>query len=137
MLVDMKIMLVDDEELFLTNAQLLLSRKGYDVIIATSGEEALQKLSSTRIDLIVLDVKMPGMDGLTALKEIKKQHPTVEVIMLTGHATIDSAIEGLNSGAYDYCVKPCDIYELLKKAQEALEKRKILEEEIRGAKHPS
>jgi DNA-binding NtrC family response regulator len=122
----MKMMLVDDEERFLFTTKKLLARKGYDVLTAISGIEALEILN--------LDVKMPGMDGITALKEIKRLFPLVEVIMLTGHATVDSAVEGLHSGATDYLMKPTDVNDLIKKAEEAFEKRQKLEEKIRVAK---
>jgi len=130
---DMKIMLVDDEERFLTTTQKLLSRKGYEVITASSGIEALEKLNAQTIHVVILDVKMPGMDGVTTLKEIKKYFPLVEVIMLTGHATVESAVVGLKSGAFDYLIKPSDINELLSKAKEAFDKRQMTEEKIRAA----
>jgi DNA-binding NtrC family response regulator len=83
--------------------------------------------------VVILDVKMPGMDGIETLKAIKSQFPLVEVIMLTGHATVESAIEGLKSGATDYLMKPTEIDELILKAEEAFEKRQRLEEKIRLA----
>ena len=129
----MKIMLVDDEERFLTTTGKLLSRKGYTAITAVSGEEALEKLLSNDVHVVILDVKMPGMDGIKTLKAIKKLFPLTEVIMLTGHGTVESAVEGLRSGATDYLTKPADIEELLQKAQEAFAKRERLEEKIRMA----
>ncbi len=129
----MKIMLVDDEERFLTTTKKLLSKKGIDLLTALSGGEALEMLNSHSIHVVILDVKMPGMDGMATLREIKRQHPLTEVIMLTGHATVESAVEGLKSGATDYLMKPADIDELLEKAEEAFEKRKRLEEKIRVA----
>jgi len=80
---------------------------------------------------------MPGMDGMETLQEIKRRFPLVEVIMLTGHATVESAVEGLKSGATDYLVKPTDVDELLEKAVEAFEKRRRLEEKIRVAQSRS
>ncbi|MFH1090041.1 MAG: response regulator [Pseudomonadota bacterium] len=129
----MKIMLVDDEERFLTTTGKLLSRKGYDVLTASSGPEALEKLKSHNVHVVILDVKMPGMDGVATLKELKRHYPMIEVLMLTGNATVDSAIEGLKSGAYDYLMKPMDIDDLLDKAKEAFDKRERLEEKIRMA----
>ena len=129
----MKIMLVDDEERFLSTTKKLLSRKGIDLLTALSGAEALERLRSHNIHVVILDVKMPGMDGIATLREIKRQFPLVEVIMLTGHATAESAVEGLKSGATDYLMKPTDIEELLKKAEEAFEKRQRLEEKVRMA----
>jgi DNA-binding NtrC family response regulator len=129
----MKLMLVDDEERFLTTTKKLLERKGREVHTAISGAEALHILKQKNIHVVILDVKMPGMDGIETLKEIKRQFPLVEVIMLTGHATVESAIDGLKSGATDYLMKPTGIEELLEKAEEAFEKRLRLEEKIRLA----
>jgi DNA-binding NtrC family response regulator len=129
----MKMMLVDDEERFLETTKKLLERKGYQVATALSGSEALDKLQKENIQVVILDVKMPGMDGMTTLKAIKNRHPLVEVIMLTGHATVESAVEGLKSGAADYLIKPTDIEDLIRKAEDAYAKRQVLEEKIRGA----
>ncbi|UCG07977.1 MAG: response regulator [Desulfobacterales bacterium] len=129
----MKLMLVDDEERFLSTTKKLLERKGQVVLTAASGAEALQILKQKNIHVVILDVKMPGMDGIQTLKEIKRQFPLVEVIMLTGHATVESAIDGLKSGATDYLMKPTGIEELLEKTEEAYEKRLQLEEKIRLA----
>jgi len=128
---EMKMMLVDDEERFLSTMKKLLARKEIDVLTATSGPEALEILREHNVHVVILDVKMPGMDGIATLKQIKRQYPMVEVIMLTGHATAESAVEGLKSGAADYLMKPTDIDELLQKAREAYEKRQRLEEKIR------
>ncbi|MBW1930138.1 MAG: response regulator [Deltaproteobacteria bacterium] len=128
---DMKMMLVDDEERFLSTTKKLLARKGIDVLTATSGPEALEILREHNVHVVILDVKMPGMDGIATLKQIKRQYPMVEVIMLTGHATAESAVEGLKSGAADYLMKPAHIDELIRKAQEAYVKRQRLEEKIR------
>ncbi len=130
---EMKIMLVDDEERFLATTQKLLSKKGIEALTAMSGAEALEKLRSHNIHVVILDVKMPGMDGIETLKAIKRQFPLVEVIMLTGHATVESAVEGLKSGATDYLMKPTDINDLVERAREAFEKRQRLEEKIRVA----
>jgi len=126
-------MLVDDEERFLTTMKKLLSRKGYDVFTASSGADALEKLRMENIHVVILDVKMPGMDGITTLKQIKKMFPMVEVIMLTGHGTVESAVEGLHSGATDFLTKPADVNDLIEKAEEAFEKRQRVEEKIRIA----
>lgn len=129
----MKMMLVDDEERFLSTTQKLLSRKGYDVLTASSGSEALDILRTHNVHVVILDVKMPGMDGIETLKAIKRNYPLVEVIMLTGHGTVDSAVEGLKSGATDYLTKPTDVQELIEKAEEAFVKRQVLEDKIRVA----
>ena len=130
----LKLLLVDDEERFLSTTSKLLSRKGLDVVTANSGQAALDMLNKESIHVVILDVKMPGMDGNTVLKKIKENHPLVEVIMLTGHGTIESAVQGLKNGATDYLVKPSDIDDLASKALEAYEKRQRLEEKIRMAR---
>ncbi len=130
----MKIMLVDDEERFLMTTQKLLSKMGYDVLTATGGQECLNMLDRHNIHVVILDVKMPGMDGVETLKHIKRRHPLVEVIMLTGHATVESAVEGLKSGATDYLMKPTGIEELVSKAEEAYAKRKGIESKMEQAR---
>jgi len=130
---EMRIMLVDDEERFLATTRKLVERMGVPVITASSGAEALEKLHTENVHVVILDVKMPGMDGIATLKEIKRQFPLVEVIMLTGHGTVESAVEGLKSGATDYLTKPTDVNELVDKAREAFERRRRLEEKIRVA----
>ena len=129
----MKMMLVDDEERFLATTKKLLAKKDIEAVAATSGKEALEILLQKNIHVVILDVKMPGMDGIATLKEIKSRFPMVEVIMLTGHATVESAIDGLKSGATDYLMKPTGIDELVNKAEEAFKKRQQLEEKIRMA----
>ena len=130
---EMKMMLVDDEERFLETTRKILVKKGYEVFTAISGAVALETLRTKNVHVVILDVKMPGMDGIETLKAIKRQFPLVEVIMLTGHATVESAVEGLKSGATDYVMKPADIEDLIQKAEEAFSKRQVLEEKIRVA----
>ncbi len=103
-----------------------------ETITAFSGEEGLEKLKTNQnLDVIVLDVKMPGMDGIETLKEIKSASPLTEVIMLTGHGTVESAIEGMKLGAYDFLSKPCDIEELAGKVEAAAKKKQAHEEKMR------
>ncbi len=128
----MTLMLVDDEERYLLTTAKLMEKKGIDVLTAQSGEQALDLLRTHEIHVVILDIKMPGMDGFKTLRAIKTLYPPVEVIFLTGHATMDSAIEGLQFGAFDYVMKPADIDDILAKACEAFEKRQRLEEKIRG-----
>ena len=130
---ELKLLVVDDEERFLSTTKKLLLKNGYEAFTAESGSEALEILGHHIIHVVILDVKMPKMDGIETLKEIKQRLPLVEVIMLTGHASVESAVDGLKSGATDYLMKPTDVEELIRKAEEAFEKRKQLEEKIRMA----
>jgi DNA-binding response OmpR family regulator len=132
-MVKMRIMLVDDEERFLQTTQKLLSKNGFEAITATSGRQCLQKLAQELVHVVILDVKMPGMDGVETLRRIKQQFPMTEVIMLTGHATAESAVEGMKSGATDYLVKPADIEVLIAKAEAAFNRRMELESKIQMA----
>ena len=118
-----KILLVDDEEVFTKNMGKLLTHRGYKVTTANNGESAVQALEAKNFDVVVLDLKMPGMDGLTTLKEIKKLGLFTETLMLTGHGSIDSALEAIRLGAYDYLTKPCEIDELVAKIEGAWEKK--------------
>ena len=104
------VLLVDDEVPFVEALTKRLSKRDLTVMSAFSGNEALEVLAKeAKIDVVILDVKMPGMDGIDTLKEIKKEYPLVEVIMLTGHATVESAIDGMKMGAFDYLMKPINI----------------------------
>lgn len=118
----LKLMLVDDEKRYLQTTAKLMEKKGIDVVTAQSGEQALDLLRTREVDVVILDIKMPGMDGFRTLRAIKTLYPPVEVILLTGHATMDSAIDGLQSGAFDYVIKPADIDEIVNKAYEAFQK---------------
>lgn len=114
-----KVLMVDDEVAFRNTTKKILEKRGFSTILAESGEDALEKLNQ-HPDVVVLDIKMPGMDGHEALKEIKKQKPDIPVIMLTGHGTMPSAKEALGKGAFDYLAKPCDIDILSRKITEAI-----------------
>jgi DNA-binding NtrC family response regulator len=115
-----KILLVDDEVPFVETMVKRLSRRNLDVIPAFSGEESIKLLDKHQdMEVVILDVKMPGMDGVETLKHIKTKYPLVEVIMLTGHGTVASAVEGMKLGAFDYLMKPCDIEQLVLKVTEA------------------
>mgnify|MGYP006295475725 FL=1 len=125
------ILLVDDEVPFVDTMIKRLTKRNMDVLPAYGGEEALKKLAENkRVEVVILDVKMPGMDGIETLKEIKKGFPLVEVIMLTGHATVESAIEGMKLGAFDYLMKPSDIDLLVEKVTEAAAAKRRHEEKI-------
>lgn len=129
------VMLVDDEVGFVDAMAKRLAKRELDIVTAHSGPEALKKLdANNKVDVVILDVKMPIMDGIETLREIKKAHPLVEVIMLTGHATVETGIEGMKLGAYDYLVKPCDIEQLMVKVQQAKSKKSQHEEKITQAR---
>jgi DNA-binding NtrC family response regulator len=132
----MKLMLVDDEERYLLTTAKLMEKRGIKVLTAQSGDQALDLLKTHSVHVVILDIKMPGMDGFKTLQAIKTLYPPMEVILLTGHATMDSAIAGLQFGAFDYVMKPADIDDIVKKAQEAFEKRQRLEEKIKGLGPP-
>ncbi len=128
-----KIMLVDDEKDFVEMLSLRLKENGESVIAAYNGRECLDTLKKTPVDVVILDVKMPGMDGIETLKKIKNQYPLVEVIMLTGHGTIQSAVEGMKLGAFDFLLKPADFEELTGKLIKAREHKKEQMERIQKA----
>lgn len=121
------VLLVDDEEDFLRTIVKRLNKRGIAAQGATRGEEALALLAEAPRDVVVLDVKMPGMSGLEVLKHIKTQWPTTEVIMLTGHASVDAAMEGMDRGAFDYLMKPADLEDLLYKLEDAYRKKTLAE----------
>ena len=125
------ILLVDDEIPFLETMTRRLVKRDFITASATSGHEAIRLLEKNDdIEVVVLDVKMPEMDGLQTLKIIRQKFPLVEVVMLTGHATIESAIEGMKLGAFDYLMKPCDMEDLLSKVREAAMKKRRQKEKI-------
>jgi DNA-binding NtrC family response regulator len=129
-----RILIVDDEKEFTESMAERLTIRDYDVSTAFSGEEALEKIKSYNFDVVILDVKMPGIDGIDTLREIKSIKPLTEVIMLTGHATVETAIKGMQLGALDYLMKPCDNEELVSKISRGYERKAEHEERIRAAK---
>jgi len=116
-----KILLVDDEVVFTNNISKLLSRRGYQVKAVNSGDEALRVLMDNSFDVMVLDLKMPGIDGIGTIREMKKLGLLTEVLILTGHGSIDMALEAIKLGAYDYLTKPCQITELVSMIEIGLE----------------
>jgi len=125
------LLLVDDEVPFVETMSKRLEKRNFKVAPSFSGAEALGLLEKNEsIDVVILDVKMPGMDGISTLREIKRMRPLVEVIMLTGHGTIDSGIEGMKLGAFDYLTKPCDMDKLVSKIQEAKNAKTQREDKI-------
>ncbi|MBW2591327.1 MAG: response regulator [Deltaproteobacteria bacterium] len=125
------VLLVDDEVPFVETMTKRLTKRDLDVSSAFNGQESLDILEKSRsIEVVILDVKMPGMDGLETLKKIRKKYPLVEVVMLTGHATVESAIDGMKLGAFDYLMKPCEMDILISKVGEAAKKKRSHEEKI-------
>ena len=122
-----KILLVDDELVFTSNMSKLLNSRGYRVTAVNSGDSAISTLEEEKFDVVVLDLKMPGMDGITTLKEIKKLGLFTETLILTGHGSIDTAMEAMRLGAYDYLTKPCEIDELVTKIEGAWETKDTTE----------
>ena len=119
------ILLVDDDAAFRHVMAGELSRIGYLVATAGSGEEAIQRVAAGEPEVVLLDLRLPGMSGLDALKSINAMAPATEVIMLTGHGSIDTAIESIRIGAFDYVIKPCPLDELDLRIQRALERRNL------------
>ena len=114
------LLLVDDEVPFVETMIKRLVKRDMNVLAAYDGKGALAMLKEHKnIEVVILDVKMPGMDGIETLQEIKRAHPLVEVVMLTGHATVETAIDGMKLGAFDYLMKPCDMEQLVAKVREA------------------
>jgi len=128
-----RILLVDDEKDFVEMLGLRLEEIGERVTPAYSGRECLQVLEKKELDVVILDILMPGMDGIETLKEIKRKRPLVEVIMLTGHGTTESAVEGMKLGAFDYLLKPARFEELTAKLEAARRRKDEQEERIRQA----
>ncbi len=128
---DCRVLLVDDETDFLETLVKRLQKRNTAVAGAQSGTEALDLLEREDFDVVVLDVRMPGMDGIETLRRIRKRFPLVEVVLLTGHANMEVAVEGMELGAFDYLMKPVDLDELLYKVQDAHKKKAIQEEKIR------
>jgi DNA-binding NtrC family response regulator len=123
-----RILLVDDETVFTDNMTRLLTTRGYLVTAVDNGEAALQILGEKEFDVIVLDLKMPGMDGITTFKEIGKMGLFAQTLILTGHGSIDTALEAIKLGAYDYLTKPCEIDDLVNKIEGAWGKKNEEEE---------
>jgi len=119
-----RLLLVDDDRDFTRNLMLLLSRRGYEVSEVHDGDSALRIVEEQEFDVVILDRKMPGTDGLTVLEELKKKRPHLEVILLSGVATVDSAFTGLQLGAFDFVAKPLQWGDLEEKINQAF-KRKL------------
>lgn len=131
---DIKVLVVDDEFDFLETIVKRLQDRNFKAHGANSGTEALEYLKKNEVDAVILDVKMPGMDGLEVLKKIKLHWPLIEVIMLTGHASVESGIQGMQVGAFDYVMKPARLDDLMEKIRQAVERKLLQENKIRRAK---
>jgi two-component system NtrC family sensor kinase len=128
-----KLLLVDDEEEFRRTIAKRMKLRGIVSEQSASGEECLSVLEKKAMDVVVLDVKMPGMSGIEALHHIKKKYPKIEVILLTGHATTQDGVEGIKAGAFDYLSKPIELDHLLEKIKHAYDKIRREEEKLREA----
>ncbi len=122
------ILLVDDEEGFLKLLSQRLEGRGMKVDTSSTGESAVEKAKTKGFDAIVLDLAMPGIDGMETLRHIKRENPDLQIIMLTGHATVDKGVQAIKEGAVDFMEKPVDLKRLLKKIEEAKNKRVLLVE---------
>lgn len=127
------VLLVDDEEQFLKVLSQRLEGRGMKVDTSVSGEDALKKVKGKEFDAIILDLAMPGMSGIEALKRIRSENPDMQIIMLTGHGSIEKGIEAMKAGAVDFLEKPADLNKILEKVAEAKRKRIILVEKKREA----
>ncbi len=122
------VLLVDDEEKFLKFLSQRMEGRGLKVDTSTSGEEALKKVKGKDFDAIILDLAMPGMSGLETLKHIRSENPDVQIIMLTGHASVEKGVEAIKAGAVDFLEKPADINKIMEKIAEAKHKKILLVE---------
>lgn len=131
-----KVLVVDDEEKMVKYLSKHLTKKGFDVSVALSGTAALEKFKEKDFEVVMLDVLMPEMDGIETLVEIKKMKPLTPVIMLTGHASIEVGVKGMQLGAFDYLIKPFDLSELVTKIRMACEQRLYHEKGIDAVQIP-
>ena len=123
-----RILIVDDEEIVIRSCKRILAGADFTIDAVQSGLEALKMVDETDYDIVVLDIMMPGMDGLEVLQQVKERHPGVEVIMMTGLSQIKTAVQAMKLGAFDYLPKPFDPDELKHVVDRALERRVLLEE---------
>ena len=123
-----RVLLVDDEPVFVDTMSKVLKARGYEVGAAAGGVAALEELRFNRYDVVVLDLRMPGMDGIATLERIRKRDPLLPVILLSGHADMSKAVEAMQHGAVDYMLKPAPVDKLCERIRSAVEHRKILEE---------
>ena len=123
-----KVLLVDDEVDFLEIMEERLSARGVDVVTSESAEDALKRIDTGIFDVVILDLQMPGMNGLEVLKRIKERHPEIQVILLTGHATVEKGVEAIRLGAIDFVEKPANLEVLKEKISKAHKKKMLIVE---------
>jgi len=124
-----KVLLVDDEKKFLEVMSERLTTRGVTVTTATSAAEALEQIEANLFDAVILDLKMPGMDGIEALKRMKAKRPELQIILLTGHATVEKGVEAIKLGAMDFVEKPADLESLGDKIKQAKQKKMLIVDE--------
>ena len=129
---DFTLLLVDDEVEFREFLAKRLMRRNVNVLTAGDAEEAFGILAAAPVDVVLLDVRMPGLSGTDALRELKARFPYVEVLMLTGHAQLEVALAGMQLGAYDFLLKPVELAELLPRLRDASDRKRIREQLGRG-----
>ena len=129
-----RLLIVDDEEQFVEALSERLSMRDYDVTTSLTGEDAIEKITNYNFDVVILDVRLPGIEGTAVLRKIKSLKPLTEVIMLTGHGTVEMAIEGMKLGAFDFLMKPCETEDLTAKIDKAHDRKAEQEDRIRAAK---
>lgn len=127
---EFSVLVVDDEEEFRDLTVKILAKRGIKAMSAESGKKALEILKHRTMDVVLLDVKMPEMDGIETLRQIHKLKPLVQVVLLTGHASVESGVDGMKLGAFDYLMKPIEIDLLLEKLTEAYETKRLHQEKI-------
>jgi DNA-binding NtrC family response regulator len=131
---DINLLFVDDEQQFLESMSTRLRLRGFNVIAVDRGEKALEAARGQNIDVALVDLKMPGMGGEETLVALKQEHPWMEIIILTGHGSIDSAVECAKDGAYSYLEKPCEWDRLVKALTDAYKQRVMNKMELTEAK---
>jgi len=122
-----RVLLVDDEVDFTAAMEQRLTRRGFGIAVAASGEQALALARATPPDAVLLDIRMPGIDGLTTMQLLQREHPTLAVILLTGHESVRSGVDGMRLGAFDYLTKPADFEELVDKLTAACAQKRMLD----------
>jgi len=125
-----RVLVVDDEPDFLETLVKRLNKRRVDATGTDSGRKALELLENESFDVVILDVRMPGLDGIETLREIKRKRPFMEVIMLTGHGSVESGMQGMQLGAFDYVLKPAEIDDLLERVQQAYQRKTLHESRV-------